>query len=126
MDWMRTIQVESPPSHFGRIVERTIDSWESGIDTMLRDAPHIIVTHANGKRGDCTIALAYLELAAPSLGLGACWAGWFDAAAGAWEPLQEYLELPDGHVCCGAMMIGYAKYEYPRIPLRNKARISWR
>ena len=111
---------------FRGIVDRTVDSWEAGIDIICHDAPHIIVAHApEGRRRDCTIALAYLELAAPPLGLGACWAGWLDAAANNWESLQQYLELPEGHTCCGAMMIGYAKYRYHRIPLRDEAQITW-
>ncbi|MEE8389692.1 MAG: nitroreductase family protein [Anaerolineae bacterium] len=87
----------------------------------------IIIAHAPGdKKRDCTIVLTYLALAAPSFGLGACWAGWLDIAADNWQPLQQYLELPEGLVCCGAMMIGYPKYKYHRIPLRDEVRITWR
>ena len=74
----------------------------------------------------CTIALAYLELAAPSFGLGACWAGYFNAAANFWPPMQDALDLPEEHISFGAMMVGYPKFEYQRLPLRNEARILWR
>jgi len=70
--------------------------------------------------------LTYLELAAPAFGLGTCWAGYFDVAANLWPPLKNALELPDGHTSFGAMMIGYPKYKYQRMPLRNQAKISWR
>jgi nitroreductase len=77
-------------------------------------------------QSSCFIALTYLELAAPSLGLGTCWAGYFTAAANFYPPLQKALDLPQGHLPYGATMIGYPKYSYQRIPPRNKPEISWR
>jgi len=40
--------------------------------------------------------------------------------------MQEALELPAGHKSFGAMMLGYPKLKYHRIPLRITPRISWR
>jgi len=65
-------------------------------------------------------------LAAPSLGLGTCWAGYFTAAANFYPPLQEALALPQGHLPYGAAMVGYPKYGYQRMPPRNKPEITWR
>ena len=105
-------------------------AWDAGKDRICRNAPHVIVAHFPEDvlvaRSACTIALTYLELAAPAFGLGACWAGYFDTAVNLWTPLKDALELPDGHASFGAMMIGYPKYKYQRMPLRNQARISWR
>jgi nitroreductase/NAD-dependent dihydropyrimidine dehydrogenase PreA subunit len=112
--------------HFDLIVE----AWAKGTDRVLRDAPHLIVAHAPAdlyaSQAACTIALAYLELAAYSRGLGACWAGYFRAAAAVYEPLRETLALPEGHATFGAMMIGLAKYKYQRIPPRKNPPIEWR
>jgi len=36
------------------------------------------------------------------------------------------LQLPEGHVSMGAMMIGYPKYRYSSIPLREEPAIIWR
>lgn len=66
------------------------------------------------------------NLAAPSMGLGACWAGYFNAAASLWPPMQEALGLPEDHTAFGSMMIGYPKYAYYRLPLRNEPHITWR
>ena len=66
------------------------------------------------------------ELLAITEGLGSCWAGFFFRAASHWPPLQEALELPAGNTITGAMMTGYPKHPYQRIPLRNEARITWR
>ena len=76
--------------------------------------------------GDCHIALTYLELAAYSMGIGACWAGFIQAAATYAQSLFRYLQLPEGHASFGAMMIGYPKYKFTRIPMRNDARVIWR
>jgi nitroreductase len=75
---------------------------------------------------DSTIALTFLDLAAPTVGLGACWAGFFMMAAAQSPQLQELLALPEGHACCGALMIGYPKYAYHRLPTRKEPAISWR
>jgi len=72
----------------------------------------------------CTIALTYLELAALSFGLGTCWAGYAHMAT-ALPSIQEVLNLPEGRQCFGAMMVGYQKFDYHRIPLR-KMNVTWR
>ena len=96
---------------------------------ICRGAPHLIVACAPKEypwaTTDCAIALTYLELAAPSFDLGACWGGFFTAAARQWAPLQETLALPEGQVVCGAMMVGYPRYRYHRLPLRNEPPITW-
>jgi nitroreductase/NAD-dependent dihydropyrimidine dehydrogenase PreA subunit len=112
--------------HFDLVVA----AWAKGLDRVLRNAPHLIVAHAptdlTQSQAACTIALTYLELAAYARGLGACWAGYFNAAANMYKPMQEALDLPEGHKSFGGMMIGHAKYKYRRIPLRKTPPIEWR
>ena len=121
-DWMSSI----PDTHVNWEFRR----WEDGKDSILRDAPVVIVTHAEKDNRFAppasTIALAYLELAATSMGLGCCWAGFFISAATSFPPMIETLSLPEGHRCFGAMMVGYPKFSYHRLPLRNPPRITWR
>jgi nitroreductase len=111
--------------HMDRVVHR----WEAGTDVILRGAPALIVAHADKTDrtapAACSIALAYLELAAVSMGLGTCWAGYFWAASLSFPPLINALALPEGHQSYGAMMVGYSKYTYKRLPLRNPPAISW-
>lgn len=131
IDWMRNLLKERPQGSVGaRRLNQIVAAWEEGTDIICRGAPHVIVAHGSkdnpAARVDCTIALTYLELAVPSFGLGACWAGYFNAAANLWPPMQEALELPKGHISCGAMMVGYPRYRYYRLPLRNEPRITWR
>ncbi len=130
VDWMRTIIRDLPDLADLMHLDRVVAAWESGRDRILRSAPHLIVAHApeteRTAQSSCTIALTYLELAVTGFGLGACWAGYFNAAAGMYPPLKTRLNLPEGHQCFGAMMIGYSKYSYQRLPPRNAPVIEWR
>ncbi|AFM26590.1 nitroreductase family protein [Desulfomonile tiedjei] len=130
VDWMRTIIREFPDLADLMHLDRVVAAWESGRDRILRSAPHLIVAHApeseRTAQSACTIALTYLELAATGFGLGACWAGYFNAAAGMYPPLKTRLNLPEGHQSFGAMMIGYPTYSYRRLPPRNTPVIEWR
>lgn len=112
-----------------RLADR-VAAWENGIDFISRGAPGLVFTHAPKEYGlaqvDCASALTYFDLAAPTLGLGACWAGFFMIAASQYPPLQQALGLPEGNAPFGAMMVGYPKYKYHRLPPRNEARIAWK
>jgi len=124
IDWMKHLAKESPSAGYWNCI---VAAWESGVDYICREAPHLIVAHApkGGATTDCVIALTYLELAAPAFGLGTCWGGFLNAAANAWPPIQETLALPEGNTSYGVMMVGYPKYKYHRLPLRNEAEIIW-
>ncbi len=70
-----------------------IGAWEAGIDIIARSAPAIVIAHAPKQYPlgsiDCANALSYFDLAAPTLGLGACWAGFFMLAIPQYPPLQQ-------------------------------------
>lgn len=111
--------------HLDRVVER----WEAGGDTILRGAPVLVQVHAHKDNRTapqgCTIAMAYLELAATAYGLGGCWAGFFNMAPMFYPPIYEALNLPEGHQVFGSMMLGKPKFKYSRVPLRKKPDITW-
>jgi nitroreductase/NAD-dependent dihydropyrimidine dehydrogenase PreA subunit len=106
-----------------------VERWESGIDGIFRKAPALIVAHAPKEYGlaviDGTIAMSYLDIVAESLGLGCCWAGFFMIAATQSPSISKLLDLPEGNICTGALMIGYAQNKYKRIPPRKEAKILW-
>jgi nitroreductase/NAD-dependent dihydropyrimidine dehydrogenase PreA subunit len=110
--------------------DNIVAGWEEGKDLVFRGAPHVVIAHAPADERTatygCVIAQAYLELGAYALGLGACWAGYFNIASQNYPPLQEAMGLPEGHQNFGALIIGYPKYPYHRIPLRKEPRITWR
>ncbi len=130
IEWMNLLIRKSPKVielfHFDLFV----NAWERGEDRVLRGAPHVIVAHASKDapmaQESCPIALTYLDLAAYSLGLGACWAGYLMAAATSSPAMITALRLPGGHRCFGAMMVGYPRHKFRRIPLRNEPSITWR
>jgi nitroreductase/NAD-dependent dihydropyrimidine dehydrogenase PreA subunit len=130
IEWMNMLIKKSPRMielfHFDLFV----NAWERGEDRVLRGAPHVIVAHAPKDaplaQESCAIALTYLELAAYSQGLGACWAGYLMAAATSSPAVITALRLPGGHRCFGAMMVGYPRHKFRRIPLRNEPSIIWR
>jgi nitroreductase len=99
-------------------------------DFFLHGAPVIVSAFAEKNRPvstyDCAIALAYFDLAAISLGLGCFWNGFFQGAATNFPPIKDAIALPEDYQIFGSLVVGYPKYKYNRIPMRNQARITWR
>jgi len=130
VDWMRHLVTEKDQRAASYGMQGLIRAWENGSDPILRGAPGLVVVHAPADYHlalvDSSIFLNTFELAAFALGVGTCWAGFFTAAAKNWPPLQDALQLPAGHSLCYAMMAGYAKLKYQRLPERKSARIIWR
>jgi nitroreductase/NAD-dependent dihydropyrimidine dehydrogenase PreA subunit len=130
IDWMRYLIKEDSPLVGAMNLNRVVGFWERGYDPICRNAPHVIVAHAHQDDVTaptaCNIALTYLELAAPSFDLGACWAGYFNAGATFWPPMQKELKMPEDNISFGAMMVGYPKFKYQRLPLRKDAQIIFR
>jgi len=130
VEWMRSAVRENPALDGMMKLSAVADSWAVGVDVITRGAPHIVVAHAPRLYGPlgyegCLIALSYLELAAHSLGAGACWAGYFEMAAVNYPPLRQALNLPEGNRPYGAMILGWPRYEYSRIPLRKEPDVQW-
>ncbi|MEJ2688951.1 MAG: nitroreductase family protein [Deltaproteobacteria bacterium] len=130
VDWMRQMIEEKSPLTKVYGMSGVVRAWENGTDAVLRGAPALIVAHAPADYGgsliDSTIALTTLELAAAASGLGCCWAGFFMIAAANWQPVKQMLALPEGRQPFGALMVGYPKFRYWRLPERNEATILWR
>eukprot|EP01105_Mastigella_eilhardi_P011324 TRINITY_DN2618_c0_g1_i7.p1 TRINITY_DN2618_c0_g1~~TRINITY_DN2618_c0_g1_i7.p1 ORF type:complete len:138 (+),score=14.03 TRINITY_DN2618_c0_g1_i7:516-929(+) len=84
------------------------NSWNRGIDVIFRGAPCAIVVsvapsssmYAALGSTDGAIALANMEMAAPSLGLATCWCGFLMLAAQQYEPLKKEF---NGHAVVGAV-----------------------
>lgn len=130
VDWLRTIQNTSHP--LGPYAPGIISMWDNGIDLICHNAPHLLFAHipkVDQQIDDPTeavIAMTHIDLAAPSFGIGTCWAGFVQMAIDAYAPLQEALGIPEGRVIKSAMMLGYSQYEVVSIPRRNPAEVIWR
>jgi nitroreductase/NAD-dependent dihydropyrimidine dehydrogenase PreA subunit len=128
MGWVRACR-ESPASPLGPYADFLIRSREAGEDPVCHNAPNLVL--AWGEPGpmlahSCLLAGATFELAVLPLGLGACWAGFVGMAASRDPRVRAALGLPAGSECHAALMLGYPRYEYRRIPPRKKADITWK
>jgi nitroreductase/Pyruvate/2-oxoacid:ferredoxin oxidoreductase delta subunit len=129
IDWARVMVQEDSPIAQRLNLAFLVALWKSGKDPICRKAPHLIIAYCHkddaSGAGDATIALSHLELAAPSLGLGACWAGYVNIALAQLPDLRASLGIPPDCLSRGVMMLGYPAVSYAGIPKRNKAEISW-
>lgn len=130
VQWMDgLIKAKSPMAESFRF-SRLVDSWNKGKDLICRGAPCVIIAY--GIKDDplaaqsCIISGEYLELAAFGLGFGACWAGYVNMGVNMSEDVRKCAGLPLHAQANAAMLIGYAKYRYIRIPARNPAKIIWK
>lgn len=103
---------------------------KTGIDVILRDAPCLIVATAPSDfsmgHDNARFSLEYVELYATALGLGTCWAGFVEAAAGAKDKnVLTAMEIPQDTAVVGAMMLGYPQYTYQRLVDRNPLQVTW-
>ncbi len=130
IEWMRDFMKQKPELAAEKGFDRIINTCEAGYDRICRDAPHLIFALADktvlSAATDCHIALSYLELTLPSFGLGGCWAGYVQFAANYWPALTKFLAIPETLVSHGAMMVGYPRFKYQRLPSRNNAIIQHR
>ncbi len=129
VDWMRKLVERGDPMALKMSMAIICDLFDKGVDMVMRRAPHLALTHAWLEDGAaphaCDTAMTYVELYAPVLGLGTCWAGFFERAAEFWPPLQDYLALPEGHRVMSAAMVGYPKTKYYCCPERKPLKVQW-
>lgn len=127
-DWMRDSINRNP--QMAEMFAGVLKRMEAGHPDFIRGAPVLVAAYAEKNNHmaviDSTIALAYFDLLANSIGLGCCWAGFFMMASANFLPLIEEIELPEGHQVYGSLMVGYSKYKYQRVPVRKPADIIWK
>ena len=129
VEWMRTL-VEAKDELAAKFhMAGLIKAWDRGEDQILRNAPAVIVAHAPSDLSPAQpttyLKLEYVELYAPVLGLGTCWAGFAQACARQYTPLSDYLGIPEGHSVTGMMMVGRPRFPFRRLPARNSLEVAW-
>lgn len=126
--WMRDL-VADPKATVMPYMPLLVQGWDAGMDTILRSAPCLVVAMApaEARNGmvDLTLALSYLELAAPLYGLGTCWAGLLQGALMSVPELKQQVGIPADYSFFYPMMMGYAKTRYYRLPQRKAPNITW-
>jgi nitroreductase/Pyruvate/2-oxoacid:ferredoxin oxidoreductase delta subunit len=132
-DWIEWVMKNLPQVAADLNMQGLLERQKLKHNVFLRGAPVLVVAHAVKDTRkptitgiDSSVALGYLELAASSLGLGTCWAGFVYTMANTFSPIQAAIAVPEGHFTYGCMMLGYNKFKYRRIPNRKEPKIIWR
>ena len=73
----------------------------------------------------CKIAMTSLDRVILSFGLGAQWNDFVQNAIAEYQPLKDYLGLPENFTNYRALIVGYPKYKYHLLPTRNEPQICW-
>jgi nitroreductase/NAD-dependent dihydropyrimidine dehydrogenase PreA subunit len=101
---------------------------QQGEDVIFRNAPHFIVTSAPKNSPsplqDTHILLAYLDLLAPTMGLGTLWNGMFKWTLELFPEIPVKLGIPDDHLIGYTMLIGRPAMEYQRTVDRGFPQIN--
>ncbi|MDY6904222.1 MAG: nitroreductase family protein [Thermodesulfobacteriota bacterium] len=116
-------------SYHDIIKNRRTDKQLPGM--IFRNAPVIIVAHdIQGNpmgHANCAIALRNMEIMALPHGLGTCWSGWLmSAAMKQRRKIHKLLQMPLDREIGGAIMAGYPRYTYARVPQRKERTIVYR
>jgi nitroreductase len=72
---------------------------------------------------DLTIALSYLDLFAPVLGLGTCWAGLLQGAMLNVPAVKSAVGIPELYPHHYPIMVGYPEFGFHRLPERKVPKI---
>lgn len=100
-----------------------LKNMEIGDNFFFKGAPLVIVVSAHDYVNG-TLASAYMELMANSLGLGVLYSGFFCGLAKFDPKIKAMLKLPRGHKVVTCMIIGYPDVEYKRIAPRKKREVK--
>ena len=128
--WMRALLAADPGAGAMPYLPKLVKGWDAGIDTVLWDAPCLVVAMAPpaDRTGmvNLSLALSYLDLTAPAYGLGTCWAGLLQGAIMSVPDLKSAVGIPGTYTNHYPMMLGYSKVSYHRLPERRAPKIFWK
>jgi nitroreductase/NAD-dependent dihydropyrimidine dehydrogenase PreA subunit len=129
IEWMRSAITSNSPAAQAFGFQRYVDQFEAGIDIICRDAHHLVFCYSIANypvgQNDAIIATTQLELLLPAYGLGACWAGYAMMATKAMPEIRQLIGINDRYSVHTALLLGYPKHQYHRLPFRNKVDIKW-
>jgi nitroreductase len=107
-----------------------LESTRQGEDRILYHAPAVIIVHAPAwdpsSAFNCSTAIYNCSLMAHSLGLGVCFNGFVEGSIRHYRKLKQWLALPRGHHCLGAMTLGYPEVKFSHLVERRPPPVTWR
>lgn len=127
VDWLREIIKNPQVVAASPYLPLAVAAWDAGNDTVLRNAPALITAMApkeamNGLV-DLTLALSYLDLFAPALDLGTCWAGLLQGAMLYSPAVKAAAGIPKSYPNHYPIMLGYPEFKFHRLPERKTPKI---
>ena len=129
-DWMELeMAAGSPRARYFNSVLKVYR--EQGVDIIARNAKQLIFALARRLNetgvSNCEQSWAYVELYAPTIGLGTTICGFIQTCAQTgYAPLRELLKVPTKQNIVGVLMVGYPKYQYYRLVERQHLKVEFR
>lgn len=127
-DWLEQFAGTEPKNPIQRTCKVMVTKARRGQDPVFRGAGQLAVAVAQRDpwgKSDAAIALSYFELAAHSLGVGCCWAGYFTSAAEHSPEIRLIMGLRPGEIIGGAQSLGYPGIRPTYTPPRADVPIEW-
>lgn len=129
MEWMRKASASGAKWSlpYGKLLSEEKNAKR---DLVFRGAPHVLIALADSSSpygtDNACMAMVYARIQATAMDIGTCRAGFFEQYARA-EPREvaALLRLPEKRIVGAAVMLGYAKYTYRRLPDRDPLRIEF-
>jgi nitroreductase/NAD-dependent dihydropyrimidine dehydrogenase PreA subunit len=126
-DWLRQIVKIPQVIEASPYLPKAVAAWDAGYDSILRGAPVVIIamapTAAMNGTVDLTLALSYLDLFAPTMSLGTCWAGLLQGAMLNSATIKKAVGIPETHTHHYPIMLGYPDIKFYRLPERKEPKI---
>jgi nitroreductase/NAD-dependent dihydropyrimidine dehydrogenase PreA subunit len=126
-NWLRQIVKIPQVVETSPYLPKAVAAWDAGEDSILRGAPVLVIAMAPGTAMngmvDLTLALSYLDLFAPAVGLGTCWAGLLQGAMLNSASIKEAVGIPVTHTHHYPIMLGYPDILFYRLPERKEPKI---
>lgn len=107
----------------GKLFSQTLKNNRIDDNFFFKGAPLVIVVSGRDKVS-ASLASAYMELEANSLGLGVLYSGFFAACTVINPKIKAMLKLPKGHSVATCMIIGYPDVNYKRIAPRKPLKVK--
>ena len=129
VEWMRELIKNPQAVAAAPYLPVAVAAWDAGNDSVLRGAPSLVTAIAPPYAGmgmvDLTLALSYLDLFAPTMGLGTCWAGLVAGAMANSAAVREAVGMPEGYTNFYPIMLGYPAIRFHRMPERKTPKITF-
>ncbi|MFC1534879.1 nitroreductase family protein [Thermodesulfobacteriota bacterium] len=112
-----------------RYRERMLKAREEGRDTILHNAPAVMIFHSMTQtvtaKDNSVIASTTMGLLARTMGLETTYIGLLEIASKSHQPIINELSLPEGHEIFSVLVIGYPKLKYLRTVDRKPIETRW-